>query len=257
MLAINFRRCICQEGEREGEPSIRKAGCLMTFPTPKRVATLLLVVVLCLALASVAGQISRYFLGHGTVLGLVNLFHLDGEHNIPAWFSSSMLFVCGLLLGMVAFTKRVEGARYAAHWSGLSIIFLCMSLDEAIMIHERWEKPLDALLGSGDFFCQGRIIPAVLLIFAFALTYLRFLAHLPTRTRRLFIVAGFVYFAGALGMDIVSGGYMVRHGRENMTYQMLSSVEEILEMLGVVVFVYALLSYLQSELKDLPVRFDG
>lgn len=228
----------------------------MTFPAPKRVATLLLVVVLCLALASVAGQISKYFLGHDTVLGLVNVFQLDGEHNLPTWFSSSMLFVCGILLGMVAFTKRVEGARYAAHWSGLSIIFLFMSLDEAIMIHEKWYKPLEALLGSGDFFYQGWIIPAVLFVFAFALTYLRFLAHLPTRTRRVFIVAGFLYVVGALGMEIVSGGYMVRHGRENMTYQMLASAEEILEMLGVVVFVYALLSYLQSELKDLPVRLD-
>ncbi len=218
----------------------------MTFPAPKRVATLLLVVVLCLALAGVAGQISKYFLGHDTVLGLVNVFQLDWEHNIPTWFSSSMLLVCGLLLGMVAFTKRVEGARYAAHWSGLSIIFLYMSLDEAIMIHEKWYKPLDALLGSGDFFYQGWIIPVVLLVVAFALTYLRFLAHLPTRTRRVFIVAGFLYVVGALGMEIVSGGYMVRHGRENMTYQMLASVEEILEMLGVVVFVYALLSYLQS-----------
>ncbi len=228
----------------------------MTFPAPKRVATLLLFVVLCLALASFAGQISKYFLGHDTVLGLVNVFQLDWEHNIPTWFSSSMLLVCGLLLGMVAFTRRVEGARYAAHWTGLSIIFLYMSLDEAIMIHEKWYKPLDALLGSGDFFYQGWIIPVVLLVVAFALTYLRFLAHLPTRTRRVFIVAGFIYVAGALGMEIVSGGYMVRHGRENMTYQMLASVEEILEMLGVVVFVYALLSYLQSELKDLPVRFD-
>ena len=117
----------------------------MTFPAPKRVATLLLVVVLCLALASFAGQISKYFLGHDSVLGLVHVFDLESEHNIPAWFSSSMLFVCGLLLGMVAFTRRVEGARYAAHWTGLSIIFLYMSLDEAIMIHEKWDKPMEAL----------------------------------------------------------------------------------------------------------------
>lgn len=228
----------------------------MTFPAPKRVATLLLVVVLCLALASAAGQISKYFLGHDSVLGLVHVFNLDEEHNIPTWFSSSMLFVCGLLLGMVAFTKRVEGARYAAHWSGLSIIFLYMSLDEAIMIHEKWDKPLAALVGSGGFFYRAWTIPAVLLVCAFALTYLRFLAHLPSRTRRVFIVAGFIYVAGALGMENVAGGYEVRHGRENMTYVMLASVEEILEMLGVVVFVYALLSYLQSELKDLPVRLD-
>ena len=229
----------------------------MTFPAPKRVATLLLVVVLCLALASFAGQISKYFLGHDTVLGLVRVFNMESEHNIPTWFSSSMLLVCGLLLGMVAFTKRVEGARYAAHWSGLSIIFLYMSLDEAIQIHEKWDKPMEALVGSGDFFSHGWTIPAALLVFAFALTYLRFLAHLPTRTRLVFIVAGFIYVAGALGMENVSGGYELRHGRENMTYVMLAGVEEILEMLGVVVFVYALLSYLQSELKDLPVRLDG
>lgn len=228
----------------------------MTLPAPKRVATLLLVVVLCLALASFAGQISKYFLGHDTVLGLVWVFNMESEYNIPTWFSSSMLLVCGLLLGMVAFTKRVEGASYAAHWSGLSIIFLYMSLDEAIQLHEEWNKPMEGLFGSGGFFSYGWTIPFGLLVFAFALTYLRFLAHLPSRTRLLFIVAGFIYVAGAIGMELVSGAYDVYHGKENMTYAMLASVEEILEMLGVVVFIYALLSYLQSELKDLPVRLD-
>ena len=123
----------------------------MIFPSPGRIARVLTLAVVCLTIASIAGQFSKFFLDHGRLLGLVPLFDLDGERNVPAWFSSSMLFLCGFLLAMIAFFKKTEGAPYALHWSGLSIIFLYLSLDEAISIREglnnaRQRVPCRALL---------------------------------------------------------------------------------------------------------------
>jgi hypothetical protein len=39
------------------------------------------------------------------------------------------------------------------------------------------------------------------------------------------------------------------YGRENITYVLLATIEELFEMLGIVVFIYALLSYLTSYMK--------
>ena len=40
-------------------------------------------VVAALAVAHLAGLVSRHYLGHDHVFGLVRLFDLDREHNVP------------------------------------------------------------------------------------------------------------------------------------------------------------------------------
>ena len=41
-----------------------------------------------------------------------------------------------------------------------------------------------------------------------------------------------------------------------MTYAMIATVEEFFEMQGIVVFIYALMSYMSSDLKEVRVRID-
>jgi hypothetical protein len=45
------------------------------------------------------------------------------------------------------------------------------------------------------------------------LVYWRFFLHLPLATRVLFLVAGSLYIAGAIGFEAVSGRYLVRYVR--------------------------------------------
>ena len=55
-----------------------------------------------------------------------------------------------------------------------------------------------------------------------------------------------IYIAGALGMETI-GGYIADKQGYNTVYGLASSVEELLEMFGVVIFINALLSYLQLQ----------
>ena len=228
----------------------------MIFPSPKGITKVLVCVVVGLTLASVAGQFSRYFLGHDHLLGIIPLFRLTGEGLIPTWYSSSALFLCGFLLAMIAYSKTMECAPYSRHWAAMSIIFLCLSLDEQISIHEEWGIPMRAVFNASGFFYFTWVIAGMAFVLIFVLAYLRFLAALPPKTRLLFIVAGTVYIGGALGMEMVGARYAYLYGREPMTYQMIAHVEDVLEMLGVVVFIYALLSYISSQVKELPVRMN-
>ena len=56
--------------------------------------------------------------------------------------------------------------------------------------------------------------------------------------------------ANWVGAEMFAGRYDDLYGAQNMTYAMITALEEFCEMFGVVVFIYALLSYMNSNLKE-------
>lgn len=72
------------------------------------------------------------------------LFDLDGEANIPAWFSSAQLLAIALTLWMA--NRSRPDRRAPSHWfiSLLAIGFLLLSLDETAQVHET----ITGILGS-------------------------------------------------------------------------------------------------------------
>jgi hypothetical protein len=94
-------------------------------------------------------------------------------------------------------------------------------------------------------------IPFAVVIF---LWFWRFLLHLPFATRALFLLAGALYIAGAIGLEALGGRYLLQHeGNHTLTYEMMVGVEEGLEMLGVIVFLYALMMYMAKHRISLEV----
>lgn len=92
--------------------------------------------------------------------------------------------------------------------------------------------------------------------------YLRFFFHLPTRQRLLFFVAGALYVGGALILEMLSAFYVDLYGGQNnmtglqiVAIHAITTAEETFEMLGVIVLIYALLTYLRSRLKDVSFYF--
>ena len=52
---------------------------------------------------------------------------------------------------------------------------------------------------------------------------------------------------GAIGFEYVAREYWERgYSLRSMTYAAISTVEEFLEMIGVVIFIYALIDYMNS-----------
>ncbi|GAB4381454.1 MAG: hypothetical protein Kow00121_40030 [Elainellaceae cyanobacterium] len=67
------------------------------------------------------------------------------------------------------------------------------------------------------------------------------------------MLAGGIYILGALIFELFSGQYAQIHGRTGM-FHVFATLEELLEMLGVVIFIYALLSYLKLYLRPTEVH---
>ncbi|NES81321.1 MAG: hypothetical protein F6K10_07860 [Moorea sp. SIO2B7] len=190
-----------------------------------------------------------------------NIINLDRELNLPTWYSSFTLAFCAILLAVIAAGKKAENDRFFRQWKILSTIFWILAIDELVSLHEILIIPdlADALHLPG-FLYQIWVIPGMIIVLIFILKYVRFRAHLPKRTRYHFTLAAILYIGGALGMEMLGGHYAEIEGQQHLTYTLIATAEEVMEMMGIIVFMYGLLNYLKISRQDLEVQikfFDG
>lgn len=217
---------------------------------PERVAGALLMAVFLLAVAGFAARLVDLSLPVDSYRGVREIamrFDLDRENNIPAWYSSTALLGAAFLLGLIGLMERNRCSRFSIHWIVLAFVFLYLSIDEATYLHEILIVPLRNRLGTSGIFYFAWVIPAFFVVTAFALAYISFLIHLERRTRVLIIVAGAIFVGGALGVELAGGAMADQFGLRSVSYTIVMMIEELLEMLGIVLFIYALLSYLRKQ----------
>ncbi len=225
----------------------------------RRVALIFALVALCFVSLSVGGLLAVRFLEGSSLESVVrefyNAFDANREKSFPTLFSAYALLLCSFLLGAISLARRTAGARYVAHWALLGGIFLYLSVDEALVIHEKLILPLQSALDTGGLLRHAWVIPGAAAVLILGLAYLRFVLDLPAGVRNLFVLAGAVYVGGALGMEMVGGYYLGAFG-DTLGQELLTNTEEALEMLGVVVFVYALLTYMGLHAEKIEVMPD-
>lgn len=214
----------------------------------KRVALFLAFVVVVLVLLHSVTQFAKFNAGHTRLLGLVRMFDLGNENNFATWYSSMILLLCAVLLLVIGLHVKNTRGTYAGHWLTLAGIFLLLSLDETASIHERANhlgRYFKQFNYFGGLFYQAWVAAGICFVLTIGAVYLKFIVHLPRNTRMLFVVACLLYVGGALGLEMIEGTVNLwLGGVENLPYQLLVGVEEACEMMGVVVFIYALLGYI-------------
>ena len=225
----------------------------------KRSAFTLALVMGVLVALSVAGTALSFAPIHDPFLSkvrdtLVRLFSLDGEANFPTWYSASLLLLCAFLLAMIAYARRQRDTVHDSRWLILAVVFLLLSLDETAQLHELAIAPLRERFHPTGFLYYAWIVPAGICAGIFALAYLSFLAKLPVQTARLMVLAGALYVGGAIGVESLSAKQASLHGEHNIAYHAIITVEELLEMAGLVVFIYALLDYIGRQFPALQLR---
>jgi hypothetical protein len=211
--------------------------------------------VLGITCANLAVQVAHFFFGYDTLWGLSRLLDVNNENSIPAWYSSITLLFCAILLWLVSSVKQQRGDNYIKHWKGLSIIFLLLSLDEAASVHEIL-IPFGGLFNARGLLMFIWVIPGMIFVLSVALVYWKFLLALPAKTRYLFLAAGAVYVSGTIGLEMMGGQYIHLTGKwGGMGLALILAMEELLEMLGIFIFIYALLSYIDTNFKDIQLHF--
>ncbi|NNL54202.1 MAG: peptidase M48 Ste24p [Woeseia sp.] len=211
---------------------------------PRKVAVAFLSVATTLAVINAILLFFYFYLDDDELYGLIDFFDFDIEGNVPTLYSAVALLFCSSLLALIttANWRRPDGWRF--HWLGLTILFFLLAIDEGTAIHEEVGTFLEDYLEATGALYFLWVLPYGIATLVLGLTYLRFVLQLPPDTRMRFVLAGVIFLSGALGVEMLGAWEAGLHGTTTVTYCLLYSVEEMLEMLGVILFMYALLLHL-------------
>lgn len=224
---------------------------------PDEVVKALVAASVVLVLLSTAGQILKFVTGHDTAKGFIPLFHVATEGNVFTYFSALLLLLAAGLFAWIGRAARFRGRPFARHWTALAAIVLLFSVDDATAVHERLIVPVRELLEVGGLLYFAWVIPGALFVLAVAAVFFRFVAHLPRSTRRHLVVGAALFFGGALGMELLGGLHYESYGDQTITYSVLTTVEESMELAGVLVLLRGLLRHAAARAPFAGVRLEG
>jgi hypothetical protein len=221
----------------------------------KKITTWLFGLTLGLNLFGFAARIIEKLMGYNNT-EFVRLVDVGEEANITSWFSSFLLLLSALLLYLISRLIYLDNGPFAKHWTFLSYLFIFLSIDETATIHEMLIKPLRVVFHSSGIFYYAWMIIAIPSVLLLAILYLRFVFSLPINIRNQFILSVIIFLAGALGFEMLGGLFFKTEISGIHVLSFLITFEELLENLGVVVFISALLTYIrmQSNWKNLVVE---
>ena len=159
----------------------------------------------------------------------LQLFELDEENNLPTWFSSYLLLNNALVLWLIAASKS---DAYRIYWIVLAIGFVVLSIDEVAGLHETFNTAIDtnwAIFGG-------------LIVLGVGVCMIPFLLSLPFRLALWFIISGSIFIGGVIGVELLSEDL----NEETMTYAYASALEEGMEMLGALLFLFVNLKEMKN-----------
>lgn len=203
--------------------------------------------------------------------GLVDLVHVDREHNLPTWFSSSEFLLLALTFFALVFHESVTRRRRLARafWLLCAAACLFLSLDETAELHEQAGAVAGHLFrtaepGSLRFYLSTFpsyywalvyvpvAVPCALIFSWFALKEMV--------GTRVLAISGLVLFGlGAVVLDHLEGRFgnsaheMVQIVVGEQAYRFdVFLIEELLEMLGVFLVIEAAFRHLLRALREHP-----
>lgn len=220
----------------------------------KTITKYLLYAACFLVVAHLAAMFIKYHTGHDNLYGLIPLFDLDGEANIPEFFSAALLLYVGVLFNIIARATRIADGPDVIYWRILSWGFVYLAFDEAASIHEKWIPITKQLLGEWvPRFAW--VIPGGFLCLVFFATFFRFWLRLPRRTRWELFFAAVLLVGGGIGIELLGSRYASLYGADNLTYNLLVALEEGSEMAGSILAAHTLMGYLATFHNGLGIVF--
>lgn len=223
------------------------------YLSPEMILKKNLCLIMILLAANLIGLILKLFFFHDYVYGLGPMFNFNTEMNVPTLYSSFALICASILLFIIGYLHKKINLSYLP-WFGLSLIFLFLSIDETSSIHERLTAPVKESLNTSGLLFYAWVIPYSIGLMVFLLVYARFLLNLPKKTMILFIVSGCIFVTGAIGFELLGGRQAEQFGPNDLLYSLFYTCEELLEMLGIAIFIYALLTYLVNKFEVMKIN---
>ena len=220
---------------------------------PRKIIQLLMSIIIFLLAASLCLVILKYIWNANSFPFRVfnKLFNFDLEANIPALFSTLLLMAASFLL-LFIYKTRPSKTNY---WLFLSLLFTFLAIDEGVQIHEKFNqlKPEIEVLKDTNLRYVW-VFPYSILLIVLFIFLKKFIFSLPRRTYKLMIISAVIFVGGAVGVEMIHDFFKVQYGgNENMYLEFLICLEEVGEMTGTTIFIFALLDYIAP--RNSPIYF--
>jgi len=216
-----------------------RAGIFECFGKGKLIPFLLTCIVLLVGM-----HVLALFFG-ASLWQLERTFHLGRETNVPTWFSSLLLILCGIAAARCAQLSETKFAGVA--WALLSLFMFFLSCDETAALHENLSTAIENRLESDPLShfkatqWPLRFAPVMIVVFGgFAWSLKKVLAG--SRRAALLLISGAALFiGGAMVLEMTTnfliGDAYAWHRKAEIL------LEETMEMLGAVLFLAGLLAH--------------
>ncbi|MGV3587890.1 MAG: multidrug transporter [Adhaeribacter sp.] len=225
--------------------------------TPKSIAKFLLLIFLILFVAhTVALTLKFSTLESNRVITLLDkYFNFNNEANFPSFVSAiNLLIAAGLIFYIRRISENTASRNNKRFWFVLGCIFVFLCFDEATQIHEEIILTIRSRVPDlPGFLYYAWVIPYSILFLSVVIYCFRFVLALPVKTRNLFFLSGFLFVSGAIGCELVEGYIEKFYGR-NLVYNLFTTIEETLEMVSIIIFIYALLDYISLQKAKLSIK---
>jgi len=182
----------------------------------------------------------------GPFFELTNRFDFDDEASIPTWVSQFIFLLIGFGSLFLVYVEKNRAKK--AIWSTLTAIAFVGSLDEVATLHENVLQSIHLLFfdeSASTVLANAWIIIIPFVVIAGALFTYKAFALLPKRTLQLLISAFVIYIVGAVMIDIITSSETTRTGFA--TQGVLVAIEELLELIGLIIALYAVTEYIERK----------
>ena len=145
-------------------------------------------------------------------------------------------------------------------WKGLSVIFAFLAIDEYKEIHGRLSSYVVNLLNNISWIDvtsgAGQWVYAYsLLLLIFLSIYYSFWLRLSRETRHLLLASFVIFVFGSLGIEFLTF-QVLKIWKDSHLYTLLYTFEELLEMIGIALFNFAVLKHILRDSLVMIVRQD-
>ena len=223
--------------------------------SPRQICSFLVIIALSFFVLHCASEALIHFAGVSEKFyqDFFDAINLDEEFNLTAIYSGLLLYASSFLLKEIAISSQGGKRR---DWMLLSKVFLFLAFDEVFQVHELFVIPgLRQYLHPS--LASVWVIPYGILFALFSFKFIPFFLNLRNKVSVLSLISGGVYVSGAIAFEALNS-WLVRTdqiSRSSFYYELISGFEELFEMLGIIIFLYALMLELRSRFVRLRYSF--
>ena len=188
-----------------------------------------------------------FYIDDSKIFDFVQMVDLDQEANLPTVFSSSILLIAALLFYLLSQKSKIQKNSQYYYWLGLSAVFIFLGFDEGATIHETLGDMTEKYVDTSGYLHYPWVISYGILVAILGFLYFRFFIRMEKRVFWSFAKAAAIFLSGAIGFELLGAKEASLHGSDTMLYCYYYTIEESLEMFGVIYLISILLGLLKKE----------